>query len=409
MTNETDPALIARMYAFEDGFKLPSKLIIENDNNFFTTFTHLASFLRDPEATEPLYEDSVRLASFDNTELRLEPKLSAGRHRILWENNRFELEMTVEDSKETVTVYLPDAESSAAFQQLALHMREYTRCKSRSERDQIVVKTLGPRGLVWRQSTVYAKRSIDSIVTENNAPQELINDMEKFRASEKDYAKYGLPYKRVYMIAGPPGCGKSTLVTVAASHFDVDICYLTVVPGQTDKDLSQALSTMPDRSILVLEDIDLLVANAATTGHNNAQTTISVLTSILDGTLFKKGLMTFLTTTTPDAHDAVFTRAGRVDHTTELMPITEKQTSNLVKHVFQDQGVEETVLKGLTNRICEQIACAGDVVTSAMVVHFLFRHRDRDPASITDKVCAELRQDGLRLKQQTSRKPNLYI
>jgi chaperone BCS1 len=67
----------------------------------------------------------------------------------------------------------------------------------------------------------------------------------------------GIPYRRGYLLHGPPGSGKSSYIQALAGLLSYDICFLNLSErGLTDDSLQQILSIVPDRSFILIEDID---------------------------------------------------------------------------------------------------------------------------------------------------------
>ena len=67
----------------------------------------------------------------------------------------------------------------------------------------------------------------------------------------------GIPYRRGYLMHGPPGCGKSSFIYALAGHLSFDICMLSLnSEGLTDDRLELALSNVPQQAIVLLEDIE---------------------------------------------------------------------------------------------------------------------------------------------------------
>jgi chaperone BCS1 len=78
----------------------------------------------------------------------------------------------------------------------------------------------------------------------------------------------GIPYRRGYLLHGPPGCGKSSFITALAGELEFGICVLNLSErGLTDDRLNHLLSVAPQQSIILLEDVDA----AFTSREENAQ------------------------------------------------------------------------------------------------------------------------------------------
>lgn len=67
----------------------------------------------------------------------------------------------------------------------------------------------------------------------------------------------GIPYRRGYLLHGPPGSGKTSFIQALAGDLDYNLCILNLSErGLTDDRLHLILSIIPERCIMVLEDID---------------------------------------------------------------------------------------------------------------------------------------------------------
>lgn len=67
----------------------------------------------------------------------------------------------------------------------------------------------------------------------------------------------GIPYRRGYLLHGPPGCGKSSFIMALAGELSYGICVLNLSErGLTDDRLNHLLSSAPQNSIILLEDVD---------------------------------------------------------------------------------------------------------------------------------------------------------
>ena len=67
----------------------------------------------------------------------------------------------------------------------------------------------------------------------------------------------GIPYRRGYLLHGPPGSGKSSFIQALAGSLSYDICVLNLSErGLADDKLIHLLSNVPERSFVLIEDID---------------------------------------------------------------------------------------------------------------------------------------------------------
>lgn len=387
-TAEIRESGLALLRAAEEAPLVERELVVENDNPVWTLLMRFGALIRvAPERLQ--YERAQRIAALPKGEERLELKLALGRHVLQWNGARFEVSVRAfEGGREEARVYLDDEATAAAFFDFLRHAREHSRRKGGNEIDKLVVKVM-QKGF-WRPVSSYPKRPPGSLVTGDDTVEDIIGDMKRFVQSEEEYTRFGFAFKRNYLIVGPPGSGKSSLVTLAASELDLDVCFISVTPGMDEKDICAAVSALTDNSMLVIEDADVLCSSAFG-GGSGANTALAVLTNVLDGTLHRHKLITVLTSAQPDALEAVLTRHGRIDYTCRLQPIGERQVRAMVQHVFGEGGdVERGVAASmLADRIWEQVSRLGSV-SSTTVAHFLFRHRHDDPAAIDEDVCVEL-------------------
>ncbi len=77
----------------------------------------------------------------------------------------------------------------------------------------------------WKKSLDKEPRYKDSVVFENNLMQNLLEDARVFYLpdTQRDYTKKCIPYRRGYLLHGPPGCGKTSFIAVLASELNRDL------------------------------------------------------------------------------------------------------------------------------------------------------------------------------------------
>lgn len=69
----------------------------------------------------------------------------------------------------------------------------------------------------------------------------------------------GVPYRRGYLFYGPPGTGKTSFVLAIAAQLKYSICCLDLTNDEIDDNLlNKCLNNVPEKSLVLLEDIDAI-------------------------------------------------------------------------------------------------------------------------------------------------------
>ena len=68
-------------------------------------------------------------------------------------------------------------------------------------------------GAEWRQfGYPRQRRPINSVILDRGISERILNDVQEFIDSPQWYRDRGIPYRRGYLLHGPPGCGKSSFM-----------------------------------------------------------------------------------------------------------------------------------------------------------------------------------------------------
>ncbi|KAI1264411.1 BCS1 N terminal-domain-containing protein [Xylariaceae sp. FL1019] len=170
-----------------------------------------------------------------------------------------------------------------------------------------------------------APRGLESVHFDQEVKMDLVKDMEMYLSKQrrKYYKTRNIPYRRGYLFYGPPGTGKTSLCSALASHFNLTliIIHLPDIPG--DAGLRRAFFTIPDRCLVIIEDIDAVgldnrdtqIGQKGTTRSSDDQPkcTLSGLLNVLDGAGSQEGRIVIMTTNHIEALDSALVRPGRVD------------------------------------------------------------------------------------------------
>ncbi|KAJ5386559.1 hypothetical protein N7509_009100 [Penicillium cosmopolitanum] len=202
------------------------------------------------------------------------------------------------------------------------------------------------------------KRPLESVVLAEGVKERIVDDVQDFIGSASWYHDRGIPYRRGYLLYGPPGTGKSSFIQALAGELDYDIAILNLSErGLTDDRLNHLLTIVPNRTLVLLEDVDAAFSNRRTQseadGYRGANVTFSGLLNTLDGVASAEERIVFLTTNHVERLDEALVRPGRVDMTVRLGEITRYQVSRLWDRFYAEIDTEGTHRQIFLNRLQE--------------------------------------------------------
>lgn len=187
----------------------------------------------------------------------------------------------------------------------------------------------------WRRRGSYKSRTLDSIYLPDAIKNLVVDDMRRFLDNEETYHVLGVPYHRGYLFHGPPGGGKTSLAKALGDHFKLDVYYAPLADLKKDADFGELLANLGDRSILLLEDIDILRSSNDRTkvkSRNNGLSLAGFLNA-LDGVITPHGLITVMTTNDISMLDSALVRTGRTDHILHLDYMGDEQLAKLLNAI----------------------------------------------------------------------------
>jgi len=202
-------------------------------------------------------------------------------------------------------------------------------------------------GTEWRQfGHPRQRRPIDSVVLGEGVGERILEDVQEFVKSVSWYRDRGIPYRRGYLLHGPPGCGKTSYITALAGELEYSICVLNLSDrSMSDDRLQHRLADAPENSIILLEDIDAAfvsredssVTDAAYKGMNRL--TFSGLLNAIDGVTSTEGRIVFMTTNYLDRLDPALIRPGRVDTMEYIGPCTLHQLTTMYRKFYPQEDL----------------------------------------------------------------------
>jgi chaperone BCS1 len=184
------------------------------------------------------------------------------------------------------------------------------------------------------------KRPLDSVILDRGIKETIVNDVKDFLGRQQWYVDRGIPYRRGYLLYGPPGSGKSSFIHALAGELDFGVAMINLSErGMSDDKLTQMLTRLPQRTLLLLEDADAAFINRRqvdTDGYAGATVTFSGLLNALDGVAAGEERIAFLTTNHIDRLDEALIRPGRVDMTIRIGEATRYQAAEMWGRFYGD-------------------------------------------------------------------------
>jgi len=234
---------------------------------------------------------------------------------------------------------------------------------------------MGLLGAAIGPVTSIPRRDLATIFLPAAMKARAVDEIGAFLKAKRDYARFGIPYRRTFLLAGAPGLGKTSLIHALASAFNRDIYQLTIGAKTTDAGLAASLRRLrgPSGTFVVLEDVDALFntereIDAARTRHGLS---FSGLLNALDGLGAPPGVLVFLTTNHMDRLDPALLRPGRIDTVLQFEPPSAATVGEMVAALLPD--VPPAARDALVARVRASPACRG--ASTAVLQKWLFDHR----------------------------------
>ncbi|KAM6497221.1 P-loop containing nucleoside triphosphate hydrolase protein [Amanita muscaria] len=221
----------------------------------------------------------------------------------------------------------------------------------------------------WRHLANRPKRPLASIILDPGVKDELIADAKEFLQSRSWYAARGIPFRRGYLLYGAPGSGKTSLIHTLAGELDLDIYVISLSrSGLDDTSLTELVSSLPERCIALMEDVDAALTQSITRELDASQdgekenkvpagatdrpekqapssslgkVSLSGLLNALDGISAQEGRILFATTNKYSSLDPALCRPGRMDVHIEFTLASKFQARELYKAFYMPDSEED--------------------------------------------------------------------
>ncbi len=155
-----------------------------------------------------------------------------------------------------------------------------------------------------------------------NCMQTVLDDVADFQNSADQYSLNSYPYRKGYLVHGPPGTGKSSIVEMIAKSYNMQVYSIQLNNvGMNDASLIKLCASVPINSIIVFDEIDKQYESII--NNDRVHVSTSGLLCALDGVpKLPYGTIVIMTCNSLEGFQTDFlsqlTRRGRIDCTFEL-------------------------------------------------------------------------------------------
>lgn len=247
------------------------------------------------------------------------------------------------------------------------------------------------------------KRKINTIFLPSIQKENILNNINWFLNNREWYEQRGIPWRYGYLLYGPPGNGKTTLVKCIASEFNLSLKVIQLSALEGDSSLLNKLITNKPEVILI-EDIDGYDFAQARKIENNHSIdkeikllggiTLSGLLNAIDGVAPSDGRLLFLTTNYPENLDKALLRPGRIDEQILLDNASPEQAEEMFDKFFPNDNEENKENKKEFIKLAD-----GNTSMANLQLTLLNTSNYCSQKTIADRQSIERRQNAIRTKQ----------
>lgn len=246
--------------------------------------------------------------------------------------------------------------------------------------------------MCWGLSRRIHPRSLSSVILREGVTNAIEEDIEDFLANRLWYKERGIPYRRGYLLYGPPGCGKTSFVKAIAGQIGYNICEIQLSDQNlNDRNLNSLLSSFGRKTILLFEDIDaVFVATTEDEGKKKkgnvksmrkskfGGVTFSGLLNAIDGVASEEDYIVFMTTNHVDKLDPALIRPGRIDLKQLIDYPDEKQIATFFQTFYPRCDVE------LPSKFAKAMKNVTEYASIAQIQGIFLKHKKEPEDTLLD-------------------------
>jgi ATP-dependent 26S proteasome regulatory subunit len=202
--------------------------------------------------------------------------------------------------------------------------------------------------ITWKNISVHTNKNLANTIVSEKINNELICDLKDFIKSEDFYNKKGIPYKRGYLLYGPPGSGKTSIIKSFASTYGMDIYMINMENIKYPEDITQifrGFDSICGYHIICFEDIDrcpMFKKEAYLRSYDyNSSVGLRTLLNELDGVVEGNKRITIFTANDISVIEQIdaLCRPGRIDKKIEMGYCDTDQICKIFNHYTESNSL----------------------------------------------------------------------
>lgn len=281
-----------------------------------------------------------RIKSDNNLEIINEPNLTWGFIKY----KPIPMYIKLNSSSDTLSIYSLCLYSNK-LDNLCKKLLEYQHIMPQCDKN-IKIYRISTEKDILKWTCQYEKpgRPLNTVFLDEKIKTKILDDVQEFLISENWYKSRNIPYRRGYLLYGHTGSGKSSLVTAICSELNLSIYWIQLnqtSPYLNDRNLINALNSVPKGQVILIENIDRTTKNKTIT--------LTGILNALDGPIAHTGHLVFFTANDLNNLDSSLIRPGRIDNVQYIPLASTNQIINMFTHIYGNSYLSDKYSKLIEN------------------------------------------------------------